>query len=246
MYDLQFDDAHATFDVWKRSHPEDSLGPASDAAAYLFSELARLGALESELFVNDENFANRPKLSPDTKIKSQFTQQVDEADRLADLELRRADCETTALFVKSLTCGLRANYAGLVEKRNLAALSYTKQGRPYAEKLLAIDPDACDGYLGPGIENYLLSLKAAPLRVLLRLSGSRTDHATGIVELEKTASRGYYLEAFAKLLLAVAALRDHNLAQATELLRELHDRFPHNELYTRELTQVATAEATGK
>src|ERR1017187_542442 len=51
MYDLKFDDAHRSFAAWKQNDPGDSLGPASNAAAYLFSELARLGALESELFV---------------------------------------------------------------------------------------------------------------------------------------------------------------------------------------------------
>ena len=51
MYDLRFEEAHRAFAAWKQGHPDDSLGPASNAAAYLFSELARLGALESELFV---------------------------------------------------------------------------------------------------------------------------------------------------------------------------------------------------
>ncbi len=246
MYDLQFDDAHIRFDTWKKSHPDDPLGPASDAAAYLFSELARLGALESELFVDDEKFIHRPTLSPDAQIKSRFLQQIDEADHLADLHLQQSDQDTTALFVKSLTYGLRANYAGLVEKRDLAALGYTKEGRPYAERLLAIDPDAGDSYLGSGVENYLLSLKAAPLRVLLRLTGSHTDRATGIAELWKTSARGYYLEPFAKLLLAVAALRDHDSAGATALLHELHERFPHNELYTREIARIAINDSTEK
>ena len=64
MYDLKFDEAHQVFGEWKQSHPADALGPASDAAAYLFSELARLGVLESELFVDDARFENRAKLRP--------------------------------------------------------------------------------------------------------------------------------------------------------------------------------------
>src|SRR5437762_1662068 len=65
MYDLKFDDAHQVFREWKQSHPADALGPASDAAAYLFSELARLGILESELFVDDTKFEKRAKPIPD-------------------------------------------------------------------------------------------------------------------------------------------------------------------------------------
>jgi hypothetical protein len=239
MYDLEFDDAHRIFRQWIQDHSADPLGPASDAAAYLFSELTRLGALESELFVDDARFAARRKLQPDEQVRLQFSQQVDKADRLADSALQNSPTDATALFVKVLTCGLHTDYAALVEKRNLAALSYTKRGRPYVEKLVSLDPNAFDAYLGLGVENYLLSLKPAPMRVLLRFTGSRIDREKGLEELRMTALHGYYLEPFAKLLLAVAALRDKKPEQAAELLRGLHDRFPDNQLYLRELERIS-------
>src|SRR5580658_4120100 len=76
MYDLNFDDAHQTFAAWKHTYPDDALGPASNAAAYLFSELARLGALESELFVDDSRFKERAKLRPDPAEKALFVQEI--------------------------------------------------------------------------------------------------------------------------------------------------------------------------
>jgi hypothetical protein len=238
MYDLKFDAAHQIFVSYQQSYPSDALGPASDAAAYLFSELACLGALEAELFVDDNRFANRSKLQPDANVRLHFTQQIDRADLLADSALQKSSRDANALFVKSLTYGLRADYAGLVDKRNLAALIYTNKGRAYADKLLAVDSNAFDAHLGPGIENYLLSFKPAPLRALLRLTGSGVDREKGIEELQVTALHGYYLEPFAKLLLAVAALRNGNREQASALLTGLRDRFPDNELFSRELSRV--------
>ncbi len=123
MYDLKFDDAHSTFAAWERSHPDDSLGPASNAAAYLFSELARLGALEAELFVDDSRFKDRAKLRPDPDRKALFVHEIAHADRPADAALQKSGADSDALFVKSLTLGLRADNAGLVEKQSLAALS---------------------------------------------------------------------------------------------------------------------------
>ncbi len=131
-----------------------------------------------------------------------------------------------------------ADYSGLIEKHNLAALRYTKQSRTYSEKLLSVNPEAYDAYLGPGVENYLLSLKAAPARFVLRLTGSQINRQKGIEELRLTSAHGHYLEPFAKLLLAVAALRDGDKRQARTLLGELHDRFPQNPLYARELVRV--------
>ena len=76
MYDLKFDDAHQVFGEWKQSHPADALGPASDAAAYLFSELARLGVLESELFTDDARYQNRAKPKPDPQLKPRFDREI--------------------------------------------------------------------------------------------------------------------------------------------------------------------------
>lgn len=240
MYNLQFEQAHQTFNSWKENHPEDPFGPASNAAAYLFSELARLGALEGELFVDDTRWIARKKLAPDPQVKLRFAQEIEQANRLADGALQKSATDANALFAKSLICGLRADYAALIDQKNLTALLYTRQGRPYADKLLALNPGAFDAYLGPGVENYLLSLKAAPLRVLLRLTGARVDREKGLAQLEKTAEHGYYFEPFAKLLLAVAALRDNKRERAREILSGLHDRFPENELYSRELGRLTS------
>jgi hypothetical protein len=238
MYDMKFDDAHRIFAAWKQSNPEDSLGPASNAGAYLFSELARLGALEFEFFLDDSRFKERAKLRPDPAKKALFNQEIAEAEHLADVTLQKSPNDSNALFVKSLVCGLRADDAGLVQKQALAALSYSKQGRVYAERLILTDPHAADAYLGPGVENYMLSLKPLALRFLLRITGSNVDRAKGLEEVRETAFHGHYLEPLAKLLLAVAALRDNNPAGAREWLGELHRRFPDNDLYTHQLERI--------
>ena len=238
MYDLRFDEAHQAVARWEKSHASDALGPVSQAAGYLFAELARLGALESELFVNDRRFKERHRLQPDPRAKRLFQQEIDAGGRLADQALEKSPDDKDALFAKSLSLGLQADYAALIDKQNLASLSYTKQARTYAERLLQVDPKAYDAYLGPGVENYLLSLKVAPIRFMLQLTGSHIDKVKGIEELKMTAAHGHYLEPFAKLLLAVAALRDKDAPQAQRLLQELHDRFPSNPLYARELSRL--------
>src|SRR3974390_817820 len=56
MYNLDFPGAHHTFENWETTHPQDPLGPVSNAAAYLFAEFERLPGLESELFTATERF----------------------------------------------------------------------------------------------------------------------------------------------------------------------------------------------
>jgi len=104
--------------------------------------------------------------------------------------------------------------------------------------LTPLDPKAYDAYLGPGVENYLLSLKPVPLRVVLWLTESRVDREKGLEQLRMTALHGLYLTPFAKLLLAVAAIRDNHSDHAREILAKLHDRSPNNPLYLRELNRL--------
>jgi hypothetical protein len=118
--------------------------------------------------------------------------------------------EMATRFSRSRSHSVYADYDSLIEKKMLTPLDDTKQSREYADRLLSVHPDVYDAYLGPGVENYILSQKGAPVRFFLRLKGAQVDHDKGIDRLAKTAAHGYYLEPFAKLLLAVAALLTTN------------------------------------
>jgi hypothetical protein len=105
------------------------MGPASHATAYLFAELARLGALESELFVDNDRFRNRERLNPDPEAKRLFMEQIREADDLASRALALSPGDTDALLAESIGLGLRADYDSLIEKKTLTPLGYTKRSR---------------------------------------------------------------------------------------------------------------------
>jgi hypothetical protein len=238
MYNLQFDDAHQTFQAYEQSHPEDAMGPTSRAAAYLFNEFERLEILQTELFVNDDLFEGRKKPEPNQAVRAAFRQQIERSNQRADAALARSPDDRDALLAKVLNLGLEADYLALVEKRNLAAVSASKKASELAEQLLRVAPDCYDAYLAIGVENYLLGLKPAPVRWFLRLYGARTDKQEGIRKLELTAEHGHYLLPYARLMLAVAALRDNNHARARELLASLAQEFPHNTLYRKELAKL--------
>jgi hypothetical protein len=238
MYDLQFEEAHKTFGEYGRLHPNDPLVPASDAAAYLFAEFDRLNILQSEFFVHDDNFRHPKKLSPNPAARQAFDAELEKAGKIASSDLSNAPQDANALFAAIMVSGLRADFDGLVDKHYLSSLSSVKNSRVLSEKLLAIDPTRYDAYLAGGVENYMLSLKAAPMRWFLRIAGAETDRELGLQKLRLTAEKGHYLKPYAMLLLAVAALRDRDLDQARAILRDLVTQFPHNRLYAEELARI--------
>jgi hypothetical protein len=238
MYNLQFAEAHNTFRAWKAAHPDDPVGPVSDAAAYLFAEFDRMHILQAEFFTDDVEFKTRVRPAPDAALKQAFFNQLDECERIVKGVLARNPQDTNAQFAKILALGLRSNYLALIEKRYVPALSYMKAGRTAAQALLAKDGSLYDCYVAVGVENYTLGVKSAPVRWMLSVTGSKVDKAEGIRELKLTAEKGHYLEPFARLLLAVAALRDKDKNKARELLAGLSKEFPKNGLYARELARL--------
>jgi hypothetical protein len=238
LYNLDFDSGQRLFMQWEMHELQNPLGPASRASGYLFQEFERLGVLRSELFTDDESFETRGKLLPDQQLKLQFLQQISLADRLAGEMLAKNPVSPDALLAKTLINGLQADYAALIEKRNMASLSYTKEGRRWAERLLHSDASCYDAYLALGAENYLVSIKPMLVRWIARLSGGKADREHGIQQLRLAGQSGRFLKPFAKLLLAVAALRDHDRGMAQMLLAELQQEFPRNSLYSDELNRL--------
>lgn len=238
MYNLDFAEAHKTFAAFERDHPNDALGVVSNAAAYLFAEFDRLNILHSEFFVEEGLFRRKPKLDADPNIRQAFDNEIAKALQLADATLSRSPKDTDALFVKIMALGLRADFMALIDRHYMDSLKVMKSSRATAEQLLSIEPAYYDAYLAVGVENYLLSMKAAPVRWFLQMNGAQTDKGRGIENLRLTAEKGYYLSPYARLLLAVAALRDKDRTKAREILAKLASEFPRNRLYSEELARL--------
>jgi hypothetical protein len=238
MYNLDFVAAHNDFKTFMAIHPEDPLGPVSDAAAFLFTEFDRLGILDIELFADDDRLDNRTRPAPNPQLRATFNDRTQQADRLADAILSKNPDDAPALFAKTMVAGLRSDYAAFIDKSDFTALKFSKQGTALGAHTLNADPQFYDAHLAGGIENYMLSLKPAPVRFFARMIGASTDKAKGISEVRIVAQHGHYLAPFARLMLAVAELRDGNKEKAKSLLGGLAQQFPRNTLYSRQLSRI--------
>jgi predicted Zn-dependent protease len=88
------------------------------------------------------------------------------------------------------------------------------------------------------VSRYIIGSMAAPVRWILRIGGIPGDKAAGIAELQITAKGGRLLAPFARILLAIAYVRDKQNAQARQLLSQLQQEFPNNPLFGRELARL--------
>lgn len=238
LYNLDFDHAQQVFASWQQEHPQDPTGPASEAAGVLFAEFNRLGVLESQFYADDHSFDARRKFTPDAAAHERFENALNRAETTAQTRLTHDAKDRDALFSMVLVFGLRADYAALVEKRNLASLHYTKQANVWAQQLLAVDPQCYDAHLATGVSQYIVGSMSAPVRWLVRFGGVSGDKQNGIQELQLTADRGRYLAPFARILLAIAYVREKDPNRARTLLVSLKNDFPENPLFDKEIARL--------
>jgi len=243
LYDLKPVEARAQFETWQRSHPQDPLVYASEAASYLFEECYRQGVLTSDFFLDDKRFLGKIPLKPDPQLRAAFFASDKRAQDLAELRLKTNPDDPNALFAMSLSLGMQADYASLIDKRQLDSLKKIREADTYSNKLLKVVPDAADAYLGLGTANYIIGSLPGPKKFVLGFAGIHGDKKKGIEQLETAAKHGHYLRPFAKILLALTALREKRPEVARVQLTELVAEFPENSLFAGELAKLKVPSA---
>src|SRR5256885_3429431 len=98
MYNTNFPAAHKYLDRYIAAHPSDPFGYAVRSSAYLFSELDRLGILESEFFSDDKRIIEKKKLKPDPDVKAKLFRATNEAQTRGATVLASNSREETKLF----------------------------------------------------------------------------------------------------------------------------------------------------
>src|SRR6202790_2108219 len=193
LYNLDFAGAQRDFAAWQQLHPDDPVGPISEAAGFLFSEFDRLGVLEAQFYENDKAFTERPKLAPDPALRQHFMDAIGRAEHLSHARLAKDSKDRDALFALTLSSGLQADYAALIEKRDLASLHFTKEASVSAQQLLAVCHDCYDALVATGFSKYIIGSMAAPVRWILHMGGLPSDKQGGIADLQTTAEHGHYM-----------------------------------------------------
>ena len=242
LYNLDFGGAEAQFAEFQRKHADDPMGPVSEAAGLLFSELNRLAILRERFFAEDSKSPPRSRVKADPVIQGRFDSALRRTEALAAPQLVRNPNDRNALLALTLVNGLRADYSALIENRNLPALRHTRDATVSARRLLNICPDCYDAYIASGISQYLIGSAAAPVRWILKMDGFSVSKAQGMADLRLVADRGRYLAPYASIWLASAYIREKNLTDGKKLLIKLRDEFPGNPLFARELAQMDTQE----
>jgi hypothetical protein len=239
LYNFNFPAARVVIDSEIAAHPNDGLPYAVRASSYLFSELDRLGILESEFLISDKRIIERKNPpAPDPNVRANFLKAVADAQARAQSTLAKDANDKPALFAMCITEGVATDYMALVEKHQILSLSRARQSNDYAQRLLRLDPKFYDAYLTAGFSEYLVGSLPFFIKWFVHFDNVTGNKEAGIRNLQLVASEGHYLKPFAKILLGIAALREKRPHDAQKLLAELSETYPQNPLFRKELEKL--------
>jgi hypothetical protein len=246
LYNFDFPGAYAALDKRFARMPDDPVAYAVLSSAYLFSELDRLSILESQFFSNDNQIADKKKLRPDPAIRAKLLKAIDDAQSRAQTRLAANPNDQDALFTMCISYGVLTDYTALVEKRQINSLTLVKKGAAYAQRLLKLNPNYYDAYLTTGMTEYVIGSLPFFVRWFIKVENINGSKEQGIRTVEIVARQGHYLKPFAKILLAIANLRDKKPRAAETLMAELCEEYPENPLFKKELSQLSIRMRSGE
>lgn len=239
LYNFDFAGTHAILVQQERADPAYPLTYSVRAAAHLFSELDRLGILEADFFLDDDNVTATKKLKPDASVRAAMLQAIETARLRANARLAADSSNVCALFAHCMSLSVLTDYTVLVERKQWRGFTLARDTHEYAKRLLALDPPFYDAYLTVGSVEYVIGSMPFFLRWFARFDTIQGNKQKASELLRLVADRGRYYAPFARILLAVIHLREKQPALAQAELAAFLEQFPENPLVRKELNRLA-------
>lgn len=238
FYNLEYDQAVASFTAETEQRPDDANTWNHLAHAILYRAMFRSGALESELVTGSNPFLHRAKVTITDADHKLFDDAIDKSLALSQARLMENPGDPAGLGPLGVAYALRANYNFLVRKAWTDALHDATEARKAHKKLCDLEPDNVDALLIPGVYDYVTGSLPLGYRILGFLAGYHGDRSRGIETLERVAREGKSDRFDAEVMLGAIYRRERRPKDAIGMITDLAAHFPRNYLLYFEMVQM--------
>ncbi len=249
LYNLDYEGARARFKELARAFPDHPAGPQFLAASLWLETLNASRRLQSGLY-NNESFYAKTEDKVDPKIVAQFKEWTRAAKGLAEARLKKNPKDAEALYFLGATQGLKAAFAGAVERSFVSALRSGSDAVDKHRDTIKVDPNYHDAELTVGMQDYIVGGLALPYKILAGMTGTRGSKKRGLATLERVVREGEWAKDDARVMLIPLYKREKRFADAARFARDLAAKYPKNYLFKLEyadalVSQAATERANG-
>ncbi len=242
LYNLDYEGARRRFRELVRLYPEHPAGSQFLAASLWLKALNESRRLQSSLY-NTEGFYDKTEDKADPKVVAEFRELTKQAKTLAEARVKRDPKDVEALYYLGATEGLKAAFAGAVERSFMSALRNGSDSVDRHRDVLKLDPSYHDAEITIGMYDYVVSKLPLPVKIMAAIGGIRGSKKRGLETLERVAREGRWAQDDAKVLLIALYKREKRYADALRVARDLAAKYPRNYLFKLEAADALVSQA---
>lgn len=242
LMNLDYETATARFREMARAFPDHPAGSQYLAACLWLRTLNRSRRLQSGIY-NDASFYEGEEDKVDPKVIAEFKDLTRAAKLLAEARLRQNPKDAEALYFLGATQGLKAAFAGAVERRFVGALRDGNDSVELHRKVVKLDPNFHDAELTIGMYDYIVGGLPWLFRQMAKVGGFSGSQKRGLATLERVAREGRWARDDARVMLIPLYKRERRFADAAAVSRELASRYPRNYIFKLETADALVSQA---
>ena len=243
LYSLDYEGARRRFKELARLYPEHPAGTQFLAATLWVQTLNESRRLQASLY-NTEAFYAKSQEKTDPKIVAEFRELTKQSKQLSEARLKRNPKDVEALYFLGATEGLKAAFAGAVERSFMSALRDGQDSVDRHRDVIKLDPAFHDAEVTIGMYDYVVATLPPLVKVMAAVGGIRGSKKRGLETLARVAREGKWAQDDAKTLLIALLKREKRFADALTYARELSAKYPRNYLYKLEVADALVSQAT--
>jgi tetratricopeptide (TPR) repeat protein len=233
FYNMEYDRAVSEFEQILQRHPDDAFAINHYLVSVLFTELYRMGTLNTGEYTND-TFVRALHRKPDGKIQQQIQDLVQRALKVEEAQLNANPNDVSALYARGVTRAQFATYTGLMEHAWFSAMRNAVGARHDHERVLELAPQDVEAKLVVGTHLFVMGNLPWSIRTTGGMFGLSGNKEKGLQYLRDCAAGPGETATDAQILLVLFLRREHRFDEALPIDRELIRRYPHNLLLALE------------
>ncbi|WP_041855474.1 tetratricopeptide repeat protein [Candidatus Korobacter versatilis] len=245
FYNLEYDKSIREFEAVLKAHPDDPFAVNHLLTTVMFKELYRIGALDTELYSGD-SFLTKKQFAPtDPQVVARVKELMDRAFFLEEEHLKTNANDVDALYARGVTRGLRSTWTALAEKAWFAALRSAVGARHDHERVLELDPKYVDAKTIVGVHMYVTGSLPWAVKAAASVAGLSGNKQKGLEYLRAAAAHAPESGMDARITLALFLRREQKYDECLQVVKGMHDEYPHNFLISAEYAHLLNAAGHG-
>ena len=242
LYNLDYESARRSFKELARLFPDHPAGPQFLATTVWLKTLNDSRRLQASLY-NTEGFYAKAKEEADPKVVAEFRELTRQAKALAEARYKKDSNDVEALYFLGAVEGLKAAFAGAVERSFYSAWRDGEEAADKHRKVVKLDPNFHDAEITVGMYDYVAATLPLPFKIGGAMMGVRGSKKRGLETLARVASEGRWARDDAKVLLIALLKREGRFGESLAPARELAAKYPRNYIFKLEVADALASQA---